>query len=39
MQLAFLPPALSAADPIDVAAEPLACKRPSINVTGPLEEF
>lgn len=39
VQLAFLPPALSAADPIYVAAEPLASKRPSINVTGPFEEF
>lgn len=39
MQLAFLSPALSAADPICVTAEPLASKRRTINVTGPFEEF
>lgn len=39
VQLAFLSPALSAADPIYVTAEPLASKRPTINVTGPFEEF
>jgi len=39
VQLASLSPALSAADPIYVAAEPLASERPIINVTGPSEEF
>lgn len=39
VQLAFLSPALSAADPTYVTAEPLASKRPTINVTGPFEEF
>lgn len=39
VQLAFLSPALSAADPIYVTAEPLASERPTINVTGPFEEF
>lgn len=39
VQLASLSPALSAAGPIYASAEPLASKRPAINVTRPFEEF